>query len=211
VKEPSIPISALQHFAYCPRQFALIHIEQAWQENFHTASGNVLHERVNSRQHEQRGLVKSERTVQLESEKLGIHGTLDLLEISEHPGTTLIYFPVEYKRGKRKIFEWDRIQLCAQALCLEEMCGTVVSQGALWYWQERLREPVFFDAALREATENCVASARKLLQTQTTPPPIQDQRRCRACSLIDFCQPRVMQNDKSQEYSNVLFNLTCDE
>jgi CRISPR-associated exonuclease Cas4 len=211
VKVLSVPISALQHFAFCPRQFALIHIEQAWQENFHTATGNVLHERVNSKQHEQRGLMRSERTVRLQSEKLGIHGTLDLLEISEQPDATLIYFPVEYKRGKRKIFDWDRIQLCAQAMCLEEMCSTAVSQGALWYWQERLRETVLFDAARREATENCIANARMLLENQTTPPPTKDQRRCRACSLIDFCQPRAMQNDKSQEYSYSIFNVANNE
>jgi CRISPR-associated exonuclease Cas4 len=120
-------ISALQHYAYCPRQFALIHIEQAWEDNFHTAQGNLLHERVDSCEPEQRGNVRYERGVAVRSNGLHITGKLDLLEIEGKPPAK--YFPVEYKRGKPKIEDWDKIQLCAQALCLEEMRETSIGEG----------------------------------------------------------------------------------
>ena len=135
-----LAISALQHFSYCPRQFALIHLEQAWSDNHFTAQGNVLHERVDSQEAETRGAKRSERSVEVRSERLGLHGKLDLLEVFTEGGGVKRYVPVEYKRGKRKVMDWDRIQLCAQALCLEEMRGVQIAEGALWYWQERLRE-----------------------------------------------------------------------
>lgn len=140
-------ISALQHYAYCPRQFALIHIEQVWEDNFYTAHGNLLHERVDSCEPEQRGNVRFERGVAVKSEQLKITGKLDLLEVEGKPAAK--YFPVEYKRGKPKIEDWDKIQLCAQALCLEEMLSITIDEGALWYWQVRKRESVVFDEALR--------------------------------------------------------------
>ncbi len=124
-------ISALQHYAYCPRQFALIHIEQVWAENFFTAEGNLLHERVDSCEPEQRCNVRFERSVAVKSQQLHLTGKLDLLEIEGKPATK--YFPVEYKRGKPKKEDWDKIQLCAQALCLEEMREINIEEGAMWY------------------------------------------------------------------------------
>ena len=134
---PMMMLSALQHYAYCPRQFALIHVEQAWEENYWTADGRVLHERVDSGVAEQRRGVRYERGVLLRSERYRLSGKMDLLEIEK--GEPPRYFPVEYKRGKPKLEDWDRIQLCAQALCIEEMRGVHVEEGAIWYWQVRKR------------------------------------------------------------------------
>ena len=146
----SIAISALQHMAYCPRQFALIHLEQEWAENFFTAHGQILHQRVDSGEVEQRGSCRYERSVSVLSEALGIHGKLDLLEIEKDLNTQEVrYFPVEYKRGKRKTQDCHRIQLCAQAVCLEEMRDVRIFEGALWYQQEHKRERVIFDDVLK--------------------------------------------------------------
>ena len=129
-----IPLSALQHYAFCPRQCALIHNEQAWAENYLTAQGKALHERVDSGEPETRKGVRFERTVHVSAEKLGISGVLDLVEVDTKTGRLK---PVEYKRGKPKPDPMDEIQLCAQGLCLEEMTGQTVSEGALWYMQTR--------------------------------------------------------------------------
>jgi len=203
--DTSLAISALQHFAYCPRQFALIHLEQAWSDNHFTAQGNVLHERVDSQEAETRGSKRSERSVEVRSESLGLHGKLDLLEVFSEGGGVKRYVPVEYKRGKRKVMDWDRIQLCAQALCLEEMRGVRIAEGALWYWQERLREVVLFDDRLRAETGACIDAARTVLRSQITPSPTADVKRCKACSLVDLCAPDVVRKDRSAHYAQTLF------
>jgi CRISPR-associated exonuclease Cas4 len=202
-----IAISALQHFAYCPRQFALIHLEQVWSDNHFTAQGNVLHERVDSQEAETRGKLRLERSVEVHSEQLALHGKLDLLEITTDNTGSTHYRPVEYKRGKRKVMNWDRIQLCAQALCLEDMRGVSIHEGALWYWQERLRKSVSLDQALRTETLACIEAARAVLDAQTTPPPITDARRCKACSLADDCLPAAVRKDRSARYMQTLFDL----
>lgn len=199
-----IAISALQHIAYCPRQFALIHVEQAWAENFFTAHGALLHERVDAGEPEQRGNVRYERAVSVRSMKLGITGKLDLLEIEGKPAER--YFPVEYKRGKTKLENWDRIQLCAQALCLEEMRDIAIVEGALWYWQERKRERVPLDEALRKETVAAIEAARDILNSGKTPAPIKDKKRCKACSLIDLCAPDALGKDHSATYIERLFS-----
>lgn len=112
---------------------------------------------------------------------------------------------MEYKRGKRKVMNWDRLQLCAQALCIEEMRGVSITEGALWYWQERLREVVVLDERLRTETLVCVDAARAVLQSQTTPLPTADIKRCKACSLVDECAPAVARKDKSAQYADALF------
>lgn len=203
--DATLAISALQHYAYCPRQFALIHLEQVWSDNHFTAQGNVLHERVDSQEAESRGNKRSERSVEVLSEQLGLYGKLDLLEVFTLSEGGKRYVPVEYKRGKRKVMDWDRIQLCAQALCLEEMRGASIAEGALWYWQERLREVVRFDDRLRIETLACIEAARAVLQSQTTPPPTADIKRCKACSLVDECSPSVVRKDRSAQYAQALF------
>lgn len=203
-----IAISALQHYAYCPRQFALIHLEQAWSDNHFTAQGNVLHERVDSQEAETRGSKRSERSVEVRSEALGLYGKLDLLEVFSPTDGSKSYIPVEYKRGKRKAMDWDRIQLCAQVLCLEEMRGVSIAEAALWYWQERLREVVAIDGRLRADTLACIDAARTVLQSQITPPPTLEVKRCKACSLIDECAPAVVRKDRSVRYAETLFEAS---
>ncbi len=193
-----IAISALQHYAYCPRQFALIHVEQAWAENRFTAEGRLLHERVDSGEKEQRGALRYERGIQLISQRYRLRGKMDLLEIES--GDPVRYFPVEYKRGKPKTEDWDRIQLCAQALCLEEMKSAEVLEGAIWYWEVRRRETVMLDDALRRTTVATIEGAREVLANEQTPPPTDNKKRCRACSLIDLCQPGIFRQDWSARY-----------
>ena len=185
----------------------MIHLEQAWSDNHFTAQGSVLHERVDSQVAETRGTKRSERSVDVCSERLGLHGKLDLLEVFDQGADGKRYVPVEYKRGKRKVMDWDRIQLCAQALCLEEMRKVHIAEGALWYWQERLREVVSIDDRLRTDTLACVESAHAVLQAKMTPPPTADLRRCKACSLVDMCVPDVVRKDRSQRYVQALFEV----
>lgn len=203
-----IAISALQHYAYCPRQFALIHVEQVWEENRFTAEGRILHDRVDSGAAEQRRNIRYERGVLLRSEKYQVKGKMDLLEIQEFEsgkGASVRYFPVEYKRGKPKLQSWDRIQLCAQALCIEEMREATITEGAIWYWEVRMREPVAIDEDLRAATIAVIRDAHELLKSGKTPPPIEDKKRCRACSLVNLCEPDKFRKDKSTAYIKELF------
>ena len=197
-------LSALQHYAYCPRQFALIHIEQVWSDNYFTAHGNLLHERVDSCEPEQRGHVRFERSVAVKSDQLKISGKLDLLEVEGKP--PVHYFPVEYKRGKPKVENWDKIQLCAQALCLEDMRQISIEEGALWYWQVRRRETVMIDELLRKETVTVIEAAHHVLASGKTPPPTNDKKRCRACSLVELCGPDTFRSDHSRGYTEVLFS-----
>ncbi|MCU5787731.1 CRISPR-associated protein Cas4 [Alloalcanivorax marinus] len=198
-----LPISALQHYAYCSRQFALIHIEQVWAENRYTAEGRILHERVDSGSAEQRKEMRFERSVMLRSEQHRLSGKLDLLEIRGGDR----YIPVEYKRGKPKLQDWDRIQVCAQALCLEEMRSIRVETGGIWYWEVRRRENFILTEDLREATLATVRSCHTLLERGETPKPTVNENRCRACSLSDLCQPSRFRRDNSARYIRKLFDL----
>jgi CRISPR-associated exonuclease Cas4 len=198
-----LAISALQHYAYCPRQFALIHLEQVWAENRYTAEGRILHERVDSGLAEQRRGTRYERSVMLQSQQYRLIGKMDLLEVVE--GEPVLYFPVEYKRGKPKVEDWDRLQLCAQALCLEEMRDCRITEGALWYWEVRRREPVDIDDELRAATIAAIESSQAILNSGNTPEPTSDKRRCRACSLKDLCEPETFRRDASARYIKELF------
>ncbi len=194
-----ILISALQHYAFCPRQCAYIHIERLWQDNFLTAKGNQLHERVNSNESEKRGNIKTERSVQVSSEHYGIVGQLDLLEIKTEPFSLT---PVEYKRGKPKVNDCDRIQLCAQVLCLEEMCNTTINRAALWYWQVRKREWIEIDKSIRDLTVKTIYAVHKLIESKLLPKAVYTAS-CKACSFFDICQPR--KSDLSVKYVKELF------
>ncbi|KPN71413.1 CRISPR-associated protein Cas4 [Neisseria sp. 83E34] len=197
----SIPLSALQHYAFCPRQCALIHNEQVWAENFLTAQGRALHERVDGGEPEMRKGVRFERSVHVSAENLGVHGVLDMVERDIQTGRLK---PVEYKRGKPKPEPFDEIQLCAQALCLEEMTGQTVAEGALWYMQTRHRVSIVFSDGLRAETLDTIAQVRGLLESGITPPP-EYGKRCKACSLIEVCQPKLMERDRSVGYVEGLF------
>ncbi|WP_317930734.1 CRISPR-associated protein Cas4 [Halioxenophilus sp. WMMB6] len=196
-------ISALQHIAYCPRQFALIHVEQAWEENRFTAEGKILHERVDSGLAEQRRGTRYERGVMLRSEQYQIQGKMDLLEIEI--ANPPIYYPVEYKRGKPKVEDWDRIQLCAQVLCLEEMRNCTITEGALWYWETRRREEVAITTELRATTVEYIRMAHDILHSGKTPGPTTNLQRCRACSLVDLCEPKAFRKDHSSLYIDEMF------
>lgn len=202
-----IPLSALQHYRFCPRQCALIHTEQQWAENFLTAHGQLLHQRVDGGEPETRKGVRFERSVEVCAPKLGLLGKLDLLEVNLATGE---YTPVEYKRGRPKKSDIDAIQLCAQALCLEEMSGKVVSQGALWYWQTKRRESVRFDKALRNNTLAVVDAVRSLFACEQTP-QAQYAKRCKACSLVELCHPQLCQSDPSQDYIKQLFSQGLEQ
>ena len=182
-----IPLSALQHYLYCPRQCALIHLEQIWTENAYTAEGRVLHEEADSGKTETRGDVKTVTGLLLRSLVLGLSGKADVVEFHRRDGIWHPY-PVEYKRGRPKKHDADRVQLCAQAVCLEEMLAVPVPEGALFYGKTRRRQLVPFDAPLREAVRQAALGVHELLHRNHTPPPVADER-CTACSLLHECLP----------------------
>ncbi|WP_082966152.1 CRISPR-associated protein Cas4 [Gallibacterium salpingitidis] len=196
-----IQISALQHYAFCPRQCALIHNEQLWAENYLTAQGTVLHERVDSGVTENRNGIRYERSVHVSSETLGLSGILDMVEHNLKTGSLK---PIEYKRGKPKPQLIDEIQLCAQALCLEEMLEKTITEGALWYQQTHHRLPIIFNETLRQETRTIIKNVRTLLESNQTPPPNYGKH-CKACSLLDECQPKLLLQDKSINYVAALF------
>ena len=184
-----LPISALQHFLYCPRQCALIHVERAWSENVFTAEGRLLHEHVDRPQSESRGGVRLTYGLLLRSMRLGLTGKADVVEFHGKRDRK-VPFPVEYKRGRPKQKDWDRIQLCAQAMCLEEMLATDVPEGALFYGKTRRREQVAFDERLRGLTAETARALHELVDLGVTPPPVADER-CAACSLSGRCLPKA--------------------
>lgn len=179
-----VPISALQHYVYCPRQCALIHVEQVWDENVFTLRGRRAHQRVDTPGHRQREDQRTVRALDLWSERFGLTGRADVVvfDADDQP------FPVEHKVGARKARRADAVQLCAQALCLEEMFDAAIPEGAVFYGRTRRRQPVVFDAALRAETEAVIVAVRALLQQPTLPPPAADAR-CPRCSLIEACMP----------------------
>ncbi len=187
-----IPISALQHVLFCERQYALIHIEQIWNENFFTAEGKVLHERVDVEHHESRRLFRQEFGMAIRSLARGLIGKCDLVELYLAPGGGVAEaIPVEFKRGKAKEEDVDRVQLCAQALCLEEMFSIEVPRGQLYYLQEHRRTSVEIDGALQAKTAGLVDRIRSLLDAGVTPSAIYEKRKCDHCSLVELCMPKT--------------------
>jgi CRISPR-associated exonuclease Cas4 len=208
-----LPISALQHLLYCERQCALIHLERLWAENRFTVEGRHLHERADAGKREARPAGgQTARAVPLWSYGLGLFGKADVVEFrgasagapaqadagfpplatgNSQPATSLIPFPVEYKRGKPKAHDADRVQLCAQAMCLEEMLGVAVPAGALFYGRTRRRQDVAFDEPLRALTARTAARLHELLSSGLTPPAKYERRKCERCSLMSQCMPRL--------------------
>jgi CRISPR-associated exonuclease Cas4 len=180
-----IMLSALQHYMFCPRQCALIHIEQLWAENRYTAEGQVLHQRVDSHEKTKIDGVRIVRTLPIRSSCLGLSGQADVVEFYTD-GTV---YPVEYKRGRPKKDCCDEIQLCAQALCLEEMLSVKISEGALFYGQKRRRKTVVFDAALRELTISTARKVHELIEQRKTPSAYYSKK-CDQCSMLHLCMPR---------------------
>ncbi|WP_137895407.1 CRISPR-associated protein Cas4 [Ramlibacter sp. 2FC] len=186
-----IALSALQHYLYCPRQCALIHVEQLWAENVRTAEGRLLHERADQPRSERRRGVRAVTAMPLAHQALGIAGVADVVEFHQTPEGERIV-PVEYKRGRPKAHRADEVQLCAQALCLEAMTGKSIPAGALFYGEARRRTDVAFDDELRQLTFNTVTAVRAMLSAGTTPTADYQPRRCDGCSLLDLCQPRLL-------------------
>jgi len=191
-----VPLSALQHYLYCPRQCALIHIERLWAENRHTAEGRLLHDRADQPQTEQRHGVRTATAMPLVNQALGIVGIADVVELHLTDSGERIY-PVEYKRGRPKKHSADEVQLCAQALCLEVMFGQSVSEGALFYGKTRRRKVVPFDKALRALTVETIQATRALIESRLTPRAQYQSRRCDACSLLELCQPDLLERKTS--------------
>ncbi|MDR4509739.1 MAG: CRISPR-associated protein Cas4 [Candidatus Brocadiaceae bacterium] len=184
-----IQLSALQHMIFCKRQCALIHIEQLWSENQFTAEGRILHDKVDTARQEKRGDIRTEYGVPLRSLRLGLVGKADVVEFHRQ-GNRWHPFPVEYKRGKPKGDNCDRVQLCAQAICLEEMLNCSITSGALFYGTIRRREDVAFDTALRTETEKTAKNVHELIKSGITPKP-EYSKKCKGCSLLELCMPKA--------------------
>lgn len=185
-----IPLSAVQHAVYCLRQAALIHLERLWAENRFTAEGDVLHALADKGGTRAGRGVRRVMALPLLSSRLNLTGIADLVEFSAGP-TGERAFPVEYKRGKPKLHRADEVQLCAQALCLEEMTGLPVREGALYYGETHRRVLVPFDTDLRALTEATVADLTQVFTSLRTPAPTPLTSRCRGCSLHDLCGPET--------------------
>ena len=192
------PISALQHLLFCERQCALIHVEQLWAENVLTITGKQLHERADGgRTSERKGRPKTTRSLMLRSLVHGLYGKADVVEFlppladgAPRP------FPVEYKRGQPKKNRCDEVQLCAQALCLEEMLGVAVPAGALFYGVTKRRVDVPIDAALRSVTLSAIARLHEMLDARATP-RARWEKKCERCSLLRLCLPEVLDGSES--------------
>lgn len=197
-----IMLSALQHWSYCPRQCALIHLEQAFDENVHTMRGNAAHERVDTAGFETFEDVRSERALPVWSEKFGLIGKCDVVEF--HPDGRI--YPVEYKHGKKREQAHDDLQLAAQAMCLEEMFGKPVEKGAIYHHSSRRRREVAITPALRQQVKDTIAAIRAVLTSGRLPPPVNDAR-CKECSLNDICQPQAIAHSSAHtEIEQSLFD-----
>ncbi len=195
-----LQLSGIQHFMFCRRQWALIHIEQQWEENFRTADGRIMHENAHdSSFREKRGDIITVRGLQLFSSRLGLSGECDVVEFHrdekngvEIPklGGKYTVVPIEYKRGSPKEEDWDRAQLCAQALCLEDMLCCEIKEGYLFYGETRRRSAVVFDSELRQKTENMTEEMHKYYRQKYTP-KVKRTKACNACSLRNICLPVI--------------------
>ena len=201
--DDSLPLSALQHFAFCRRQCALIHIERQWSENRLTAEGRVLHEHAHEGGSEKRSDLRLARALPLQSTALGLHGVADIVEFHRRPDGAWQPFPVEYKRGRPKHEPIDAVQLCAQAICLEEMLGQPVPAGAIFYGATHRRHDVAFDDALRAETVRLASAVHDLVATGRTPPP-EFAPKCRSCSLLELCRPEAVGHSASQHLTRMM-------
>ncbi|WP_349358093.1 CRISPR-associated protein Cas4 [Stappia sp.] len=189
--EEPMPLSALQHAVYCLRQAALIHLERLWADNRFTAEGHVQHAVADKGGRRQARGVRRVMALPLASGRLNLAGVADVVEFL--PGETgEVPYPIEYKRGKPKLHRADEVQLCAQGLCLEEMTGQPVPEGALYYATTKRRVRVPFDEELRRMTEDTVTELAAVFRSRRTPPPTVHSSRCRACSLKSLCRPAVV-------------------
>ncbi|MBR3269166.1 MAG: CRISPR-associated protein Cas4 [Oscillospiraceae bacterium] len=207
-EEDYLMLSGLQHFAFCRRQWALIHIEQQWAENFRTADGRMMHENAHDADfREKRGDIIVTRAMKIASATLGISGECDVVELHRTADGiqlhgldgTYCVIPVEYKRGKPKEDECDALQLCAQAMCLEEMLSCDIPQAYLYYGETHRRQTVTLDLMLRERTTAMIHEMHDLFRRQYTP-KVRRKKACNACSLKDICLPGLGNKRSAAEY-----------
>ncbi len=199
--ENRLALSALQHLLYCPRQCALIHVERLWSENWHTASGRLMHDRTDTPEDVVEYGIRVTRAMTVWSDRLGLYGICDVVEWRDNIPT-----PVEYKRGKPKAHRADEVQLCAQAMCLEEMFNVQISQADLFYGKTRRRATVELDCELRKLTSDLAEQLHRLVESGATPPAEYDRKRCSACSLLDVCVPRKQKRRSVDAYMNSMLD-----
>lgn len=215
-------LSGIQHMAFCERQWALIHIEQVWAENVRTVEGKHLHERADDHlQDETRKTLRVTRAMPLVSRKLGLRGVADVVEfhqdkkynkgevcrLESRDGWWRL-FPVEYKRGRPKTDDRDAVQLCAQAMALEEMLQVSIPSGFLFYEQIRRRQLIILDESLRQHTSELAARMHHLVSEGKTPKAVK-RRRCSQCSLVELCQPHLML--RHRPVAAYLARMCCEE
>ena len=198
-----LQLSGIQHFVFCPRQWALIHIEQLWNESYLTTSGRLLHAKAHAGENaEKRGDTITFRAVKVSSSELGISGECDVVEFHKSKDGVTLHgydslwapFPVEYKRGKSKLDDCDRLQLCAQVVCLEEMLCTTIENGALFYGEPRRREVVAMTAQLREKLLATVSEMHKLYRQKHTPKAAK-AKHCGSCSMKEMCLSALLDDE----------------
>ncbi len=192
-------LSALQHYAFCPRQCALIHKEQIWTDNYLTTKGDLFHERVDFYKRESRKDFHREFSLPIRSLILGLSGRTDIVEIYYLNGKIRQVIPIEYKSGKKKIDTLDEVQLCAQAICLEEMMKVKIANGYLYYGKDKRRHEVQLTAELRDETSDLASQLHSMMSRDSLPSPVFDKR-CKACSLYDYCQPEIIAKRSISRY-----------
>ncbi len=184
-QEP-IMVSALEHYSYCPRQCALIHLEHVWDENVYTMRGRDVHERVDEASSHAEAGVRVERALPIWSKRLNLTGRADVVEF--HGDTP---YPVEYKSGKHRKGRHEALQLCAQAVCLEEMLGMRIDKGALYWHGSRERKEIVLTDALKAQVQEITEAVHRMIAENRIPPPANDER-CRDCSLRETCMPAIV-------------------
>ncbi|WP_295208059.1 CRISPR-associated protein Cas4 [Ruminococcus sp.] len=212
-------ISGLQHYSFCPRQWALIHIEQQWEENLRTVDGEIMHENAHDDNfRETRKGVIITRAMPVSSRELGFSGECDIVEfVPDSGGVTLggkwekyIPVPIEYKRGSPKKDDCDILQLAAQAMCLEEMLCCEIKQGYIFYGETRRREKIEFEEAVFEKVREYSEQMHRLFERRYTP-KVKRRKGCNACSLKNLCLPEIMQSRSVKDYLSELTENTKGE
>lgn len=207
-EEEYLMLSGIQHFAFCRRQWALIHIEQQWKENYKTTAGELMHKKAHDEgSFEKRGNLLIVRGMRIASRKLGLSGQCDVVEFHKNnDGITVFGYdgkwtliPIEYKHGKPKEHNADELQLCAQAICMEEMFQTSISEGFLYYGENRRRNKVLFEESLRNEVKKISNEMHDFFRKGHTP-KVKPAKHCKACSLENLCLPKLQKTMKVSTY-----------
>ena len=212
-EEDMLMLSGVQHFVFCPRQWALIHVDQQWADNVLTTEGQILHQNVDNPQYRQKLNNRiTLRSVHIASHKLGIYGITDAVELIPgdglsdtdtiaHPkyGGRFIPYPIEYKRGHSKPDECDIMQLVCQIMCLEEMYNINIPRGALFYWEVRQREEIVVDDGMKDRAQSYLTKMHEIIKSGKLPKADKGNK-CRRCSLSDICMPEISENKTVTKY-----------